>query len=129
MKNNDIKLNHKNALIHFISKFDIEMIKDLLEANNREFNNKELIDNLKIVFGYFQLQGDLYLESHEGKCNKCNKCNEGISFIGNNSKSYIDLIFKYENKKIIEIFDCSNFMTTKENLIKKERIFLDIIPF
>lgn len=122
---------HVGAVIFFITRLDIEMPNSILEKNLKyqDFEKQKFLSKLQIVFDKFQMLGDTYLEIYDGKCNECNKCDTGVSFIGNISKTYIDLIIKSDQDKVTDIFECSNFKNDDDGIIKERRQFIDDTPF
>jgi predicted metal-binding protein len=119
--------SHIGAVIYFITKLDIDMLDDILDENltYQDFKKQKFLYQLQLVFEEFQKLGDTYLEIYDGKCNRCNKCDSGLSFIGNISKTYIDLIIKSHQGKVTDIFECSNFKNDSEGIVKKFSQFLD----
>jgi hypothetical protein len=121
----------KAAITNFICNFDINGLNDILDENlqYQKLEKHIFLDKLGIVFAEFLEVGDTYLESHSGHCNRCNKCDSGISFIGNKSRSYIDLIIVSENGKVSNIFECSDFATNEKMIIKGEKRYINDHPF
>jgi len=115
------------ALIYFFKKMDIEMIDDILdnEITYQDFRKPFFISKLQIAFETFKKNGDTELISKPGRCNNCNVCDSGFSFIGNNTGDFIDLIIKTENGKILDLFECVEFLNQDETITKKERIHID----
>ena len=122
--------SHVGAVIYFISKLDIEMLYDILDGNltYQDFKKQKFLYQLQLVFEEFQKLGDTYLEIYDGKCNRCNKCDSGISFIGNISKTYIDIIIKSDQDKVTDIFECSDFKNNNAQIVKKGRQLIDDTP-
>ena len=115
------------ALIHFFKKMDIEMIDDILDNDitYQDFRKPFFISKLQIAFETFKKNGDTELISEPGRCNNCNVCDSGFSFIGNNTGNFIDLIIQSENGKIVDLFECVEFLNADEIITKKERIHID----
>ena len=115
------------ALIHFFKRMDIEMIDDILDNDitYQDFRKPFFISKLQIAFETFKIKGDTELISEPGRCNNCNVCDSGFSFIGNNTGNFIDLIIQSENGKIVDLFECVEFLNTDEIITKKERIHID----
>jgi hypothetical protein len=119
------------ALIHFFKKMDIEMIGDILDNDMtyQDFRKPFFISKLQIAFETFKKNGDTELISKPGRCNNCNLCDSGCSFIGNNTGNFIDLIIQSENGKIVDLFECVEFLNEDETITKKERIHIDKLNF
>ena len=129
MKNNDKLKTQAQAVVYFIQQLDIEMVNSLLD-DTREYQdmNKDIfINKLGHALNEFIEAGDTFLYSTKGFCDSviCNyKCN-GLSFVGNNSGNYIDLIIEIEEGKVLDIYECTYFKT-KENIVaKNKRIEID----
>ena len=122
--------NQKDAVIYFITKLDVEMLNDILDENLKyqDFEKHKFLSKLQDVFVNFIELGETVLDIYEGKCNECNKCDTGISFIGNNSKNYIDLTIKSDQGKVTDIFECCNFSNEK-NVEKSHPLYIDYRPF
>jgi hypothetical protein len=127
--------NHKNAVIYFIQQMDIEMIDDILDNDltYQKFEKDIFIDKLSIALQKFTTGGDTFLECHTGLCNNesCNYQCSGYSFIGNESKNYMDLIIETENDIVKDIFECRKFKNSDPTIDKKIRIQIDedFVPF
>jgi hypothetical protein len=72
---------------------------------------------LKEIESVFEAQrnlGDTELIVYEGACigKKCDNCGKrGYRFVGNHSRSYIDLLFEIEEDEIKDITACAKFKT------------------
>lgn len=132
--NSDYKIeNKKDALIHFISKFDIEMIDDILDEkhNYNNYGKDELLYNLKVVFRQYADEGDEYLEVKKNSCD-CSledECNNAVTFVGNNSRRFLDLIIETENDDVVNVFECTEMKDDYLQITGSKRIFLDETPF
>lgn len=108
------------SLIHYISQMDIEMI-DAVLPNTMTYNDvskKHFIAALGMLFNEFISYGDSYLIQFRGKCSYCKKGYPGFTYIGNNSKNYINIIIEFPKKPsgnidVANIYDCTYF---KNNL-------------
>lgn len=120
----------KSFIIDAIRAFDIETLNKTLEnLKYQDFEKQKFLTKLENVFGEFRELGDTHLEIYDGKCNECNAFDSGFSFIGNISKTYIDLIIRCDRDKVVDIFECSNFKNDSIHLVKKGRQYLDDNPF
>ncbi len=121
--------NQKDALVHFFSKMDIEMINAILddELTYQDFRKTFFLKLLSTAFENLKNSGDSELTPIPGTCNNCNLCDTGFSFIGNNSGNYIDLIIQSENGKITDLFECTEFLNLEEETHKGQQIFIDIL--
>ncbi|WP_354361775.1 hypothetical protein [Pedobacter sp. UYP30] len=107
------------------------MLRDILDDNltYQDFPKNIFLYRMQMVFDDFAELGDTNLNSHIGNCNDCNKCDVGLSFIGNRSNSYIDLIIKSTDGQITDIYECPNFKNEDNFLIKKSKHYIDDNPF
>lgn len=132
--NSDKKIeNQKDAIIHFISKFDLEMIDAILDEqyNYNDYGKEELLYNLKVVFEQFTEEGDTFLEVHYNSCDCSfsNSCNQAVTFIGNESKRYLDLLIETKEGHVVDIYECTSMQDENISNLKSKRIFLDETPF
>jgi hypothetical protein len=95
------------------------------EITYQDFRKPFFISKLQIAFETFKINGDSELISKPGRCNNCNVCDSGFSFIGDNTGNFIDLIIKTENGKILDLFECVEFLNVDELIEKKQRIYID----
>lgn len=118
----------RKAIIEAISKMDIKSLTHLLE-DSFTYNDKpkkEFLNDLKKTFRNFKQLGNTYLEVHKGNCigKSCDVIScVGFSFVGNNSRDIMNLIFKEDNS---DIFTCYNFALNDKNI---EITSLDIEDF
>ena len=132
--NSDKKIeNQKDAIIHFISKFDLEMIDAILDEqyNYNDYGKDELLYNLKVVFRQYAEEGDDYLDVNKNSCDCSLKdeCNNAITFVGNNSRRFLDLIIETNNEKVVDIYECTSMKEDYSRITNRKRIFLDETPF
>lgn len=123
------------SLIHYISQMDIEMI-DAILPNTMTYNDvskKHFIIALDMLFNEFKSYGDTHLIQFMGTCQSCKKGYPGYTYIGNNSKNFINIIIEmpkkpYANIDIADIYDCSKFKFKLGvlNLNKQLKINTDI---
>lgn len=119
--------NHIVAIKHFIEQMDIEMIDSFLDADRRYdgMDKAFFIKQINHVFEVFKSEGDTYLISIEGRCNKCNMAKTGYTFVGNNSKRFVNIIFYTEGEKLIDFGTCFDFKNNQSNLTLNKIIYLD----
>ena len=122
------RMSHKDAIEYFIGRMDIYGLDKILDY--REYSDVEkpfFLEKLNIVFDKFRELGNSRLVSTNGICNGCQKGHIGVSFIGNEDESYMELMIMSENNRVSDIFECNNFVFesfNKEHLGK--RIYLNI---
>ena len=131
----EIKISTQaEAIRYFIEKIDIEMVDAFLD-NDKTYQDYEkylFISKLQQAFETFINHGDTYLIPIEGRCNSCFKKKTGFTFVGNNSKNYMSIIFDVKNNKIDDLFECADFKNKKTKLNLKKRIYIDkdsALPF
>ncbi|MCK6649149.1 MAG: hypothetical protein L6Q66_05810 [Bacteroidia bacterium] len=122
--------NQTQAIKHFIQKMDIEMVDTFLDEKKtyQDFEKCLFIKKLQGAFEAFGALGDTFLFAHEGNCNSCDKTKCGITFIGNNSNNYMNIIFDEVDNKIYDLYECADFRNKQLNLNLKERIYIDNDP-
>ena len=100
-----------DAVIYFIQRLDVEMVKDILDERTYQgFEKSIFINKLGIAIDEFIESGDTFLDSYNGYCNSkdCNfKCS-GLKFIGNKSGKYMSLIIEIKEDKVVDIYECGN---------------------
>ncbi|MBD3723392.1 MAG: hypothetical protein IE891_01030 [Flavobacteriaceae bacterium] len=125
--------NQKDAVIHFISKFDLEMIDAILDEqyNYNDYGKDELLYNLKVVFRQYAEEDDDYLEVNKNSCDCSLKdeCNSAVTFVGNNSRRFLDLIIETKNEQVVDIYECTSMKDDYSLITNRKRIFLDETPF
>lgn len=119
-----------DAVLYFFQRMDIEMLTMILD-DDREYQDLEkkvFLKKLAIAFEDFQAHGNTFLNIYNGKCVGCN-CSEqkysGISFLGNKSNHYMNVLFEIENDKILDIFECADFERDLNTFVKGRRIQID----
>ncbi len=113
-----------DAVVYYMERMDIGKINEVLD--NQKYSHKakpEFIKLLKGVFEVFKAAGNEHLHAVSGVCKGCNFGCKGYSFIGTNDNSHLDLAFEFENDRIKDMCDCSNFATSAGK--KGARINLD----
>jgi len=117
-----------DAVLHFITKMDVEMVSTLLHDDNtyQEFSKSLFIRKLGDLFFEFSQLGDQYLSLEIGECVGCTCGTNGFSFIGNNSSAFIDMVFIIdENQTILDIYECGEFFNKSSKLKRKKQLYLD----
>jgi hypothetical protein len=102
------------AILHFFKKLDIDMVNELLDKD-RTYSDLEkplFIHKLGNAFDEFLAAGDKHLFLYPGKC--CSvECDSsgcpGYAFVGNKSGLFMELVFKEEQGRVTDIYDCSDF--------------------
>ena len=103
---------------------DIDLLDVCLDNNKAymEVSKKLFIKTLSNEFENLKKQGVTKFEKvSKGTCNKCYKGCNGYTFSTKND-DYLDLLFKEENNKIVDLFRCSD-LNNAENLIKKNCVY------
>lgn len=116
-------------ILSLMKSLDIKRIENKLE-NNKKYHGLEkniFINKLDKAFKQFILSGDSKLQYFKGKCNNelCSFDYTGCTFIGNKSRNFMNLIMKFENGNLCDIFECRNFKTDNIHLKKNQRIKID----
>lgn len=124
MKNGDSIKTQAQAVVYFIQQLDIDMVDTLLD-DTREYQDmkKEIfINKLGHAMNEFIESGDTYLNISHGFCDSviCNYKCKGISFVGNLSGNFIDLIIEIVGGCVFDIYECSHFKCNK-GIIKKKK--------
>jgi hypothetical protein len=123
------------AVLYFFQRLDIDMLKLVLDDAHtyQDFDKKVFLKKLDYAFDDLLQAGNTYLNRYEGFCNseECNfKC-KGYSFVGNVTNDYMDLILEIKNNKVTDIYECSKFVNSETDILKKENICIDTLeePF
>ena len=104
------------TILSYFSSMDIAKIHPLLkdEYTYDETTKEIFLNEIESVFKAQRNLGDTELIVYEGSCigKKCDNCGKkGSRFIGNHSRSYIDLLFEIEGNEIKDITACAQFKT------------------
>jgi hypothetical protein len=125
-----------DATLYFLQRFDIEMLKLILEDNftYQDYDKKTFLRKLSYVFDEFQDKGNNYLNVFEGNCNSsvCTNLNcKGFSFVGNKTNHHMDLIIEIIDNKVCDIYECYDFQIENDTILKSGKITIDSqdIPF
>ena len=117
------------AVVHFIQQLDIEMVDSLLDdtLEYQDMRKDIFINKLGHAFNEFIESGDTCLNSTKGFCDSviCNYKCKGLSFVGNNSRNFIDLIIEIEDGKVVDMYECTYFKTKENIVVKNKRIEID----
>jgi len=122
------------AVVHFFTKLDIEMVNELLDAD-RTYSDLEkplFIHKLGNAFDEFLAAGDNQLFLYPGKCNSilCDSCGcPGYAFVGNKSGLFMELVFKEEQGRVTDIYDCNEFNAYSPPRKFDKRIKIDNFEF
>jgi len=113
--------------VNLICRLDLNSIQIILPdtINYQDLPKDRFFELLQGAFNEFKKNGDTKLVPHEGCCGECKKGCAGISFIGNNSQNYLDIIFETENDEITELSECSQFIMSDKTIKKNNRIYID----
>lgn len=122
-----ILTNEIEALKYLIEKMDIEMINAFLNDYRTYHSYKKniFVSKLENIFTTFKKSGDTRLNAVKGSCNNCQVFKSGYTFIGNNSGSYLSLIFYSTDGKIDNLGECSRFKPSKIYLNTYKRLFIN----
>jgi hypothetical protein len=118
-----------DAVLYFFQRMDISMLKLVLDDAHtyQDYEKKVFLKKLDYAFDDLLQAGNTYLNRYEGFCNseECNfKC-KGYSFVGNVTNDYMDLILEIKNNKVTDIYECSKFVNSETDILKKENISID----
>lgn len=107
----------KELILQSFYQMDGNMLNELLyDSQTYQDAPKGLfLRKLNEVFETFKGSGDTYLLPVKGFCNskKCpNKECSGVSFVGNNSRKHINLVFRETATDISDIINCDHFEIT-----------------
>lgn len=119
------------AIIHFLSLMDAQMIDSFLDDDHtyQDFPKNIFLHKLQLAFDQFQRAGDTFLNAHNGVCNGCKKGCKGISFVGNISRNYLDILIESKDDRVTDLYECADFVNDDEFVIKKERVYINKFYF
>ena len=118
-------------IIENLEKMDLSMLDVLLDENKtyQDARKEVFLKKIEEIFSKLKAKGDTRLESFKGFCNS-NECSnkgcKGYSFVGNKSKSHIDLIFEETGADVNDIYDCFGFETL-DDTVQRENILSIVI--
>ena len=105
------------------------MVNDILDdtLTYQDFKKHIFIQKLGHALNDFAANGDTFLNFYKGFCDSeifNYKCT-GYSFVGNNSKDYMDLIIDVTEGIVQDIYECSEFKNINRGLEKNRGIRID----
>jgi hypothetical protein len=120
--------SRNKLIVKAISEMDLEQLEILTENYLSEDKREEFLKDIKSKFNKFKVNNDTHLIAHSGSCNayQCNIGASGYTFIGNNSKTYCDIIFENENGVCTDICKCHSFKVDDIFINKAREKKLDI---
>ena len=120
--------SRNKLIVKAISEMDLEQLEILTENYLSEYKREEFLKYIKSKFNKFKENHDTHLIAHSGSCDSyyCNKGASGFTFIGNNSKTYCDIIFENENGVCTDICKCHSFKVDDIFINKAREKKLDI---
>ena len=98
-----------DAVLFFISRMDIEMLEDILDDRiYQELSKPQFIAKLGIAFDQLKSKGNTTLNMiYEPCCNRsCDMICYGITFQGNKSNHFLEMIFETEKDRVTDIYEC-----------------------
>ncbi len=128
MNNRPALKTQLDAVIHFITKMDADMVSTLLNDKYtfQDYSKSLFIRKLGDLFWEFRQLGDFQLIKERGECYGCSCGVKGYTFIGNKSRSYIDIVFvESEESEIMDIYECGEFFNKESHFKKRNRLYLD----
>lgn len=128
MNNRPVLKTQLDAVIHFMCKMDSDMVSTLIDDSRtyQDFGKTLFIRKLGDLFFEFSQLGDFQLLKERGECFGCSCGVSGFTFIGNKSRSYIDIVFvTNDDNQIIDIYECGEFFNKGSRIKKKNRLYLD----
>lgn len=124
-------LNKKQLILESFQNMNLSML-DVLLDDSRTYQNvvkNVFIEKLDTVFTRLKDKGDTHLLAFKGVCisKECdNKGCAGYSFIGNNSKQHIDLIFDELSEDVNDIYQCFTFDRIDKSIVTEDLISFNI---
>lgn len=119
----------QEAIVHYISVMDIDMINDLLDDDKsyQDFPKHVFLQKLDNALYRFQQAGDTHLNIYTGTCisEVCSMGCKGIRFIGNKSGWYMDLVFKEDNGMVLDMYECHDFSTISPKTSIHGKVLID----
>ena len=117
-----------DAVVHFFTKMDVEMVSTLLDdtLTYQEYTKSLFIRKLGDLFFEFYQLGDSTLLVEKGECYGCTCGVSGYTFVGNASHAYIDIVFAADSEgQITDIYECGEFFNKRAKIKKGNRLFID----
>ncbi len=119
-----------DAVLHFFEQMDTEMLNDILHDDRtyQDFPKDVFIQKLDGAFEVFKNAGDSLLSRYYGKCSEfgCNAGCQGFTFIGNKSTKFLNIILDIENGKVIDIYECKRFDSTRKHADADSQVYIDV---
>ncbi|WP_395052675.1 hypothetical protein [Flavobacterium sp.] len=112
MTKTNISLSKKNFIIDGFQKMNLSMLEVTLD-DDKTYQNESKIDFLKKIekaFDKFKQNGNTELKAHKFVCEVSYEFSttfQGYSFVGNNSKKTLILIFEETETNVENIYDCN----------------------
>jgi len=128
MNNRPALKTQLDAVLHFISKMDADMVSTLLSDTYtfQDFPKSLFIRKLGDLFWEFSQLGDFHLLRERGECYGCSCGVQGYTFIGNKSGAYIDIVFiENDDRQVVDIYECGEFFNKESKRKRKHRLYLD----
>ena len=128
MNNRPVLNTQLDAVVHFITKMDADMVSTLLNDKYtfQDFPKFLFIRKLGDLFWEFSQLGDFQLLKERGECYGCSSGVKGYTFVGNKSHAFIDIVFiESKDKEILDIYECGEFFNKSSKIRKKNRLYLD----
>ncbi len=128
LKTYSMSLNNQyEALVHFFTELDIDMINAVLDDNRtyQDYSKPRFIELLRVALDEFLQAGDTQLIPYKGKCNNCVKNKDGLCFLGNKSKKNISIIIEHENGHVLDMYECNDFHAENSTIMLYRRVLID----
>jgi hypothetical protein len=123
--------NKKQLILESFQAMNLSMLDVLLDESNtyQDVVKDVFIEKLDKVFTNFKDNGDTHLLAFKGVC-VSKECGNtgcfGYSFIGNNSKQHIDLIFDEASDDVKDIFQCRALDRNDKSIEQNNELSFDI---
>ena len=118
--------SHFEVIVYFIQRMNIYELNHYLDDIFYQNKTKnEFISSLADVFNRIKINGNNYLAARSGTCKGCNFGKSGFAFVGIVDGSYFDLIFKENDNRVSDIFECNFFECAypEANVVEKRIVF------
>lgn len=117
--------DQKDLIIDGFRKMDISLLEILLDDNLTYQNVSKALFLKKInaIFNTLKTKGDTFLISFRGVCVGCeSKGCGGYTFVGNHSRTSLDLVFEEDIEKFTDIYSCNDFSTKDKMIDTNEKL-------
>lgn len=121
--------DHKDLIIDGFRKMDVSMLEILLDdkLTYQEVSKAVFLKKLDSVFKKLKAKGDTFLISYRGVCVGCsNKGCGGYSFVGNHSRTFLDLVFEEDIERFTDIYSCHDLATDDKKIETKEKLTISL---